>query len=155
MKLRISRFDVMKALLTGKKNWDNVLYKKDVLSQYTAIKFSPFIFSNKVFIIVSIFILLSFLQGCSKTKVLNEDKFMNVYVDLVVAQDTSNAPIAKFDSLRAIVFKRDGIKKEEYDATINYYNSKPERWQKFFMKTTQYVDNLKRRSLMTQKQQKK
>ena len=145
----------MKALLSGKKNWNNGQYKKKLLSLKNATKISPIRFANNVYIIASIAILFSLIQGCSKTKVLDEDKFMNIYVDLVVAQDTSNAPIAKFDSVRAIVFKREGIKKEEYDATINYYNSKPERWQKFFMKTTQYVDKLKRQSLMKQKQQKK
>lgn len=105
-------------------------------------------------IILSVFILIA-ASGCAKTKVLEEGKFMKVYVDLVVAQDTSNTPIAKFDSVRAVVFKRDGISSEEYDATISYYNNDPQKWQKFFLKTTEYVDNLRRKSQAPAKQLKK
>ncbi len=100
--------------------------------------------TNKLFFLLTAIVIL---PGCSKSRVISEDKFMKVYVDLVVAQDTSNAPIAKFDSVKAIVFKRNDITKEEYDATIDYYNKDPQKWQDFFRKTTMYVNKLRTQNL--------
>ena len=100
--------------------------------------------ASKLIIFISILLIL---PGCTKNKVMSEDKFMKVYVDLVVAQDTSNAPIAKFDSVKAIVFKRNGITSKDYKETINYYNKDPQKWQDFFRKTTMYVDKLRSRNI--------
>ena len=100
--------------------------------------------TDKLFILLTAILIL---PGCSKSRVMSEDKFMKVYVDLVVAQDTSNAPITKFDSVKAIVFKHNGITKDEYDATIDYYNKDPQKWQDFFRKTTMYVDKLRSQNL--------
>ena len=97
--------------------------------------------------IAAVIILSGLVSGCSKTKILNEDKFMKVYVDLVIAQDTINVPAAKFDSVKTVVFKLNGITGEDYNATINYYNKDPQKWQKFFIKTTDYVDRLRRKNL--------
>ena len=113
------------------------------------------ILSCSSYIIIPVLILLFALEGCSKNKILNEDKFMKAYVDLIITQDTANVPIAKFDSVKALVFKRNGITSEEFNSTIKYYNRNPQKWQDFFRKATSYVNELRSQSQSKQIQIKK
>ncbi len=107
------------------------------------------------YFIITTLIFLFVLEGCSKRNILDENKFMKVYVDLVIAQDTSGVPIAKFDSVKSVIFKRDGITKDEYSATINHYNKDPKKWQEFFNKTTAYIEGLRSKSQPQTSPQKK
>jgi hypothetical protein len=95
----------------------------------------------------SILLLLSFLifaGGCSDSKLLKEEKFLRVYTDLVIAQDTSNADYNKIDGLKQIIFKKHNITNEQYERTFNYYNENPSRWDAFFEKVIHHVEALKR-----------
>ncbi len=124
----------------------NGIYKRSPLFQYSN---TPIIFSflkpiSKFFIF---FLLLFILSGCSRSKVIDENKFIKVYTDLIIAQDTAAAPINNLDSLKAIVFKQDQITADEYNATVEYLNKDPQRWEKFFNKAIAYVENLRKQNL--------
>ena len=87
-----------------------------------------------------------FLSACDKGPPIPEEKFIKVYVDLLIVQDTTTAKIFSLESIKTIVFTKHSISAEQYDATINYYNSQPEKWVAFFDSAMVYVERLKRDS---------
>ena len=90
------------------------------------------------------FISIILLQGCGKEKkIIPEEKFIQVYVDLLILQDTTSTDKLSLDSLKTPVFTTHNVTSEEYDATINYYNSQPKRWEEFFDKAIAYAEKLK------------
>lgn len=83
------------------------------------------------------------LFSCSNDKVMEEEKFVKVYTDLIIAEDTLGANYPVFDSVKADIFRRHNISVEMYDSTISYYNEDKERWERFFSLATAYIDTLK------------
>jgi Domain of unknown function (DUF4296) len=88
--------------------------------------------------------LFFFISACDKGPPIPEEKFIKVYVDFLIIQDTSTANTFSLDSVKTLVFTRHNISAEDFDATVNYYNSQPEKWVAFFDSTTAYVENLKK-----------
>jgi len=86
-----------------------------------------------------IILLIISILGCSKDKVIPEDEFIKVYVDILVMQDTLQDKSIPPDSIRAIVLKQYNIPDSIYTSTIDYYNESEERWEKFFDKAIKYV----------------
>jgi len=91
------------------------------------------------FVLAAVF----FISGCKSDKIIDEEKFIMLYTDLVIAQDTSNADYNMMIKIRSQVLDRYKVTDEQYKFTIDYYNENPDRWQVFFEKVTAYVDNLK------------
>lgn len=87
--------------------------------------------------------LIYFFGGCSDSKLLKEEKFVHVYTDLVIAQDTSNVDYKEIEGLKKIIFKKHNITSDQYERTLNYYNENPSRWDPFFEKVIQLVEALK------------
>lgn len=98
---------------------------------------------NFICILCFSFLIIPFQQGCSNKNILDEDKFIKVYSDLIIAEDTTSS-LRNIDSVKAFVFKRNGITEKDYKSTIQYYNEDPQRWQKFFTKAIAYVESLKK-----------
>lgn len=94
------------------------------------------------FLLIPLFFVLIF-SSCDDEKVIEEEKFIKVYVDLLIIQDTSSSYRLTPDSIRAVVFKKHGITADNYQHTIDHYNSSPEKWEEFFNKATAYVEKLK------------
>jgi protein-tyrosine-phosphatase len=92
----------------------------------------------KNIILLAIFLLL--LSGCSRSNRIEEEKFIQVYTDLVIAQDTSRASAIEMDSVREMIYSRYNITKDEYRETIDYYNAKPERWEAFFNEVILHIE---------------
>jgi hypothetical protein len=88
-------------------------------------------------------IIFPLFLSCEKHSPIPEDKFIKVYVDLLILQDTTGTNTSSFDSLKTLVFKNYNISSVDYDATINYYNSEPKRWEGFFDKAIAYAEKLK------------
>jgi hypothetical protein len=63
---------------------------------------------------------------------------------MVIAQDTANYAPNNFKPVQEIIFKRYGITRGEYTATVDAYNKDPQKWEKFFNKAIAYVDTLKK-----------
>jgi tRNA A-37 threonylcarbamoyl transferase component Bud32 len=90
-------------------------------------------------------ILLSVLfAGCSTTPVLEENKFIVVYTDLVIAQDTAISSGNDFNVVKDSVFRRHRITEKEYNETLDYYNQDPQRWDQFFNKVLKRLERLKK-----------
>lgn len=100
----------------------------------------------KVYLLILFFILI-LTQACSEKDTIPEDKFVKVYVDLLIAKDTtSNDPIP-LDSLKSIVLNKYNVSTEQYDNTIDLYNDSPEDWEAFFEKAIAYAEELKAKSV--------
>ncbi len=82
-----------------------------------------------------------FITSCSDKKVLPEDKFVNIYSELIFAHDTSTSLYAK-QNFKGIVLKRFNVTEKMYDSTVAYYNSDPQKWSGFFDKVTKHVEDL-------------
>ena len=98
------------------------------------------------FYILSISFLSFFIVSCTNDRILDEDKFVKVYTDLVIAHDTIPEKSANFDSVKQTVFNKYGISAGQYDSTVNYYSKNVERWQDFFKTATAYIDTLKKKN---------
>jgi len=90
-------------------------------------------------IIVSAFI----LSGCFR-KTVDEDKFAKIYAEMIIAQDTATFAPNNFKPVQDTIFKRYGVTRSEYTATVDSYNKDPEKWEKFFDKAIAYVEVLKK-----------
>lgn len=107
---------------------------------------------NKIILSQIILICICFLSGCSNEKIIDEDKFVKVYADMVISQDTMSTPangaVAGYTNtkkLRDEILKRHNVTDEQYKQTINYYNKNPQDWERFFNKVVTYIDGLKKR----------
>jgi hypothetical protein len=83
------------------------------------------------------------IPGCSK-KIVDEDKFAKIYAEMVIAQDTASYTPDNFKPVQDKIFKRYGITRDEYSATVAAFNKDPEKWEKFFNKAIAYVEALKK-----------
>ena len=102
---------------------------------YNYMRFNTIRFASLI-----IFILL--IIACDENPPIPEKKFMEVYVDLLIAQDTTRASYNP-DSLKSFVLTKHNIPEKEYDSMIDYYNQRPEKWIAFFDSVTTYVERLK------------
>ena len=95
------------------------------------------------FLLPLLIITASLLISCSEEEVIPEEKFIHVYVDLMIVQDTTRTNPLPLDSLKEIVFTKHDITSGLYDKTIAKYNSSPEDWEEFFDKAIAYLEELK------------
>jgi hypothetical protein len=87
-----------------------------------------------------IFILL--ITACDENPPIPEKKFIEVYVDLLICQDTTTASYNP-DSLKSFVLTKHNIPESQYNSMIEYYNQRPDKWIAFFDSVTTYVEQLK------------
>lgn len=80
------------------------------------------------------------LIACKQEPPISEEKFIEVYSSLLIMRDTTNLSSGQIiDS----VLSRFEILSDDYERTIEYYNTEPERWKSFFNKAETYIDSLK------------
>ncbi len=92
-------------------------------------------------VIISFMIVISAgLQSCKKSSPIDEKKFIKIYTDMIFMQDTSD--LSQYE-IKQRVLKKFKVIEKDYDATIHYYNSDPEKWQKFFDSTIVYIERSK------------
>jgi hypothetical protein len=95
----------------------------------------------KLFFVVP---LLIFLASCDDEPPIPQEKFMEVYVDLLIVQDTTTENPFNLDSVKTLVLQKYNLTVEDYDSNINYLNAEPEKWMEFFDSATAYVERLKK-----------
>lgn len=96
----------------------------------------------KKFYILIIFLVLIF-SACDEPPPIPQEKFLEVYADLLIVQDTTTVSKFSLDSAKTLVLSKHNVTLEKYNANIEYYNSRPEKWIEFFDSATAYVDRLK------------
>ena len=92
-----------------------------------------------------------FLSSCQNQNRIDEDKFVKIYTDMVITQDSivdkkeadSSKAINSKTAARDSVLKKHNVTLAQYQATVDYYNQDPERWQTFFEKVLAEVDSMK------------
>ena len=101
----------------------------------------PTIYTFRPYTFIPLYLIL-FLISCSNDKKINEDKFVKIYTDLVIAHDTMQTNATALDSLKQKILKKYEVTPGQYNYTVDYYNKDIERWEKFFNKATAYIDSL-------------
>ena len=91
---------------------------------------------------LSVFLLAFIIISCDDKPPITEQKFMQVYVDLLIAQDTTTT-LFNYDSLKSIILAKHKINEMQYESMINYFNEQPEKWTPFFDSATIYLERLK------------
>jgi hypothetical protein len=97
---------------------------------------SAFLFFTSLLFSILIF-------NCSDDKIIEQDKFVLIYSDLLIAQDTVSFDEKTADSLKLSILKKHNVTKNDYEKTIEYYNEDLERWEEFFDKVTVHISELK------------
>ena len=88
----------------------------------------------------------SLIISCSENEILPEEELIKIYVDILIAQDSTTNESVTIDSLKAVVLKKYEVPESVYVKSINYYNFTPARWEEFFNNATKYVEKLKSNS---------
>jgi hypothetical protein len=93
-----------------------------------------------VSLVLFILITYTFFQSCQKSSAIDEKKFVKIYADMILIEDTSSLsqPIIKEK-----VLKKFSVSENDYDNTIKIYNSDPEKWQAFFDSVIVYIERIK------------
>lgn len=92
-------------------------------------------------IIVSLILILSVaILSCKNPQAIEEKKFVKIYTDMILMQDTSSSSQLE---IKNEVLKRFNISEKDYDITIKFYNDDPERWQPFFDSVITYIEKMK------------
>ena len=134
-----------------KNNQNLIITNHTIIQSYNHTQTKPFVwmygcmklhFTKIIFLFITIIL----FSACEKNPAISEDKFIKVYVDLLIMHDTTSTNNISLDSLKAIVFEKNKITAEQYDATIQYYNEQPKRWEGFFDKALAYAEKLKKDS---------
>jgi hypothetical protein len=82
--------------------------------------------------------------SCSDKNV-DQDKFVNAYVDLRIAEDTLKSENDDIRKAKDNILKRYGLTEKQYRATFEYLNENPELWEQFYDKVIARVDTLKKK----------
>lgn len=90
----------------------------------------------KLLLILFLFLIIS----CNDKHHLDEEKFLLVYLDLISFPDTLNNQPRSIEAFKDSVLRKHKISREDFQKTLDYYNSKPELWQEFFNKAIKYVE---------------
>jgi hypothetical protein len=95
------------------------------------------------YLLIFYVILFPFLSNCSEEEILPEDKLIKIYVDILIAQDTTTDKSITTDSLKAIVLKEYNVPDSLYFNSIEHYKSSPAKWEAFFDNAIKYVEELR------------
>lgn len=92
-----------------------------------------------------LFVLFSllFFAGCGAKK-LDEDKFVKVYYDILILQESRGGEISAMEKIRQEVYQKHGISHEQYQNTLDWYSEDKARWEEFFAALTEYVKERER-----------
>ena len=109
---------------------------KKYFSIYLKFKISPFLCLFIPFVFL--------LASCSDNPPVKEEKFIKIYVDMLIAQDTTRSNGKQLESIKKEVLKKFSVSEADYDSTLKFYNSEPKRWSEFFDKAITYLEQLKK-----------
>jgi len=93
--------------------------------------------------ITIIFLLSAFIYSCSKDDIIPEDKFIKIYIDILVAQDTLADNSISNDSLKTLILQKYNVTDSLFTKTVEYYNYDPAKWEFFFEGAIKHVEELK------------
>jgi len=95
---------------------------------------------NKSIVYALLIIIFSIFIACTEGPPIAKEKLVKIYSEILFAQDTLKIPLSE---IKQNVLSRYNFSESDYKKTIEFYNSNPERWQKFFDEVIVYVEKLK------------
>ena len=85
--------------------------------------------------------------GCDRNKIIEEEKFIKIYTDIIIASDTTSGASQLKDAVISKVLSRHNVTLDEYKSTIQYYNQDSEKWEKFFAKAIANLEEKRKNSV--------
>ena len=82
----------------------------------------------------------AFVFYATNVKTIEQDTFIKLYTDYLVAQDSLGNDVASSIKIREQLYKKYSVTEEEYLSTINEYNSDPKKWAEFFGKVMENLE---------------
>jgi hypothetical protein len=101
------------------------------------------VFQSLAFIILVLLSLVSFTSCSDRTA--DQEKFIDTYVDLRIAQDTIRTDSLDIQKLTEEILKKHDLTEEKYKSMFEYYNQNPELWEQFYDAAIARVDSLKKK----------
>ncbi len=80
--------------------------------------------------IAAVFILC--INGCTDKPPIDEDKFVNIYTDILIQQDTSDVNGKKLELIKSKVLSKYNVTGKEYSETLDFYNQKKGQMEGLF-----------------------
>ncbi len=81
--------------------------------------------------------------GCDDKKVLPENIASQVYVNIIILQETySNSDTLNY--YKEQLFQKYQVSKDDYNHTLESFSNDAEKWESFFNKAEAYLDSLKK-----------
>ena len=94
---------------------------------------------NYLSLLFLVLISITFIISCEKSPPIPEESFIKIYSEMIIMQDTtSHAQV----QIRNNLLKKYNFSDEDYNKTIKFYSSDPERWSKFFDRVLIYLQDL-------------
>lgn len=85
-------------------------------------------------------LILSFAISCENQPPLDHKKFVKLYADIIIMEDTASISQAE---VKKIIFDQYKISQKKYNMMIDYFNEDADRWQKFFDDVLAHLENKK------------
>ena len=104
-------------------------------------------FSSSNFLIFILTILLFLLPVCNQNNIIEEEKFIEIYTDIIIAKDTTSVTTQSKDAVIKSVLAKHNVTLDTYKTTVEYYNQDSERWEKFFAQTITYLEKKRQDSV--------
>lgn len=80
--------------------------------------------------------------ACEEKPPIAEDKFIQIYTNLVSVPDSISVDSLKFADYKQKVFLDFGCSEREYEQTVKFYNKNPEKWEEFFKKVIKHIESI-------------
>jgi hypothetical protein len=98
---------------------------------------------NKIKVVLLYLLIFPVIVSCSEDEIIPEEKLVKIYVDILIAQDTTTDKSISADSLKIIVLAKYDVPDSLYIKSIEHYNSSPAKWEEFFNNAIKYVEELR------------
>ena len=98
---------------------------------------------NNILIIIFVF---TFFPNCTREESLPKKKIAQIYVDVLIAEQTYQFNSDSLNSAVQNVFEKHGVSKNIYDDEVNRLAADEENWSDFFKLAKTYLDSLKTES---------
>lgn len=93
-------------------------------------------------ILIILFVFISF-SNCTEEEGLPKKKIAQMYVDILIAEQTYQFNSDSLNNAVQYVFEKHGLSKNIYDDEINRLTADEEKWKEFFDLAKSYLDSLK------------
>ena len=91
------------------------------------------------------FIVLSFIilfAGCGKRKIVDKDKLANVYISILLAEDSLSFAPDSLMKVKKNIFAENNIDEKEYMLQLDAFGEDKEEWESFFNLVTAKLDSM-------------